>query len=111
MSAAVSTLVSVSVLPSGLVMMLVTVSPTAAFVGSVTTSGVPPRLAASAALTPLAASGNATAGWPGPWVSSTKLPVPGWLVLQLVSVMVVLVLQVPSTLSWALGMFWVMVKG
>ena len=111
MSAAVSTWVSVRVPPVGKVTTVVTVSPTPASPGNVTLSGVPPLLSASAALTPLAASGNATPGTPGAVVSSTKAPGCGTLVLPAVSVRVVLVVQGPSTVKAVDGTVWVMVNG
>jgi hypothetical protein len=51
---------------------VVTVSPTLASAGSVVTMGVPPELAASAALTPLGASVRATAGAEGAVASTVK---------------------------------------
>ena len=67
-SAAVSTVVSVVVVPSGAVTTVVTVSPMAAFTGSVVTIGVPPKLATSAALTKVP-SVAATVGADGAVVS------------------------------------------
>ena len=111
MSAAVSTWLSVRVLPSGKVTTVVTVSPTAASPGRVTAMGVPPLLRASAALTPFSASGKATPGAPGGEVSSTKLPLCGVLTLPAGSVTVVRVVQLPSTVKAVDAMVCVMVKG
>ena len=73
--------------------------------------GVPPALAASAALTPLGDSGRLTTGADGGVVSSTKLPSVAALVLPATSVMEVLVVQLPSCVSSLLAMTWLMVKG
>ena len=110
-SAAVSTVLSVVFTPLGFVTTVVTVSPTFASAGSVVTIGVPPALAASAAFTPWGASGSATAGADGAWVSSAKLPPTGALVLPATSASVVLVVQTPSTDSTAEGTTWLIVKG
>ena len=79
-SAAVSNVLSMVVVPLGLVTTVVTVSPTLASAGSVVTMGVPPALAASAALTLLGDSGKATAGAEGALVSMVSSTVAGWLV-------------------------------
>ena len=68
-------------------------------------------LAASRALTPFNDSGKATAGSNGAVISSTKLSVAAGLVLPAASVMVVLVVQVPSTLNALVGISWLMVNG
>ena len=68
-----STVLSVmGVPPPGGVTTVVTVSPTLASAGKVVTMGVPPALAASAALTPLGDSGKATAGADGALASTVK---------------------------------------
>ncbi len=62
MSAWIKTVVNVSVVPSGLVTTLVTVSPSCAFWGKRMTKGVPVLLPTSVAFTPLGASGSVTLG-------------------------------------------------
>ena len=57
-----SVVLSASVLPSGLVTTVVMTSPATALPGKVMASGVPPALAASAALTPPGASLRTTEG-------------------------------------------------
>ena len=97
--------------PFGFVTTVVMVSPTRSAEDSVTTTGVPPALDASAALTPLGASVSVTAGADGGIVSSVNPPADGALVLPATSVIVVLVVHAPSTVSAEDGINCVMVNG
>ena len=106
-SAAVSTVLSGVSMPSGFFTTVVTVSPTFASAGSVMTMGVPPALAASAALTPCGASGSATMDVDGAWVSSVKPWTAGLLTAPLTAeVRVVRVLYSPSGCNWAVRNSW-----
>jgi len=110
-SAALNTVVSVLTAPFGSVTTVLTVSPTRKSGDSVTTTGVPPALAASAALTPLGDSGRLTAGADGALMSSVNAPLVAALALPATSVIVVLVVHAPFTVSALLGMIWLIVNG